>query len=109
MQAGDRAHHKDTEGSLALAIRADAYACMHACAPLTLADSLQAVDGEWNIPKLTKDAYDLKGKTVGTVAAGRIGCHVIKRLKAGLSPTVCSVKCREVTALAHRAPHPTGN
>lgn len=85
------------------------HACMHACAPLTLADSLQAVDGEWNIPKLTKDAYDLKGKTVGTVAAGRIGCHVIKRLKAGLSPTVCSVKCRERTALAHRAPHPTGS
>ena len=82
---------------------------MHALAIRADADSLQAVDGEWNIPKLTKDAYDLKGKTVGTVAAGRIGCHVIKRLKAGLSPTVCSVKCREVTALAHRAPHPTGN
>ena len=43
----------------------------------------QAVDGEWDIPRLTKDAYDLKGKTVGTVAAGRIGCHVIKRLKVG--------------------------
>ena len=42
---------------------------------------MQAVDGEWDIPRLTKDAYDLKGKTVGTVAAGRIGCHVIKRLK----------------------------
>ena len=56
---------------------------MHACAPLTPADCLQAVGGEWNIPKLTKDAYDLKGKTVGTVAAGRIGRHVIKRLKAG--------------------------
>ena len=46
----------------------------------------QAVDGEWDIPRLTKDAYDLKGKTVGTVAAGRIGCHVIKRLKVGLNP-----------------------
>ena len=44
------------------------------------------MDGEWDIPRLTKDAYDLKGKTVGTVAAGRIGCHVIKRLKVGLDP-----------------------
>ena len=74
---------------MALAARADAV--KHACPPLTLAECLQAVDGEWNIPKLTKDAYDLKGKTVGTVAAGRIGCHVIKRLKAGL-PLQCAVQ-----------------
>ncbi len=46
----------------------------------------QAVDGEWEIPRLTKDAYDLKGKTVGTVAAGRIGTHVIKRLKVDPDP-----------------------
>jgi lactate dehydrogenase-like 2-hydroxyacid dehydrogenase len=50
-----------------------------------MADCVQAVDGEWDIPRLTKDAYDLKGKTVGTVAAGRIGCHVIKRLKVACS------------------------
>ena len=47
---------------------------------------VQAVNGEWDIPRLTKDAYDLKGKTVGTLAAGRIGCHVIKRLKVCLIP-----------------------
>ena len=54
---------------------------MIALCSLTVAVCVQAVDGEWDIPRLTKDACDLKGKTVGTVAAGRIGCHVIKRLK----------------------------
>ena len=63
----------------------------------------QAVDGEWDIPRLTKDAYDLKGKTVGTVAAGRIGCHVIRRLKVGFHP---QLSCDgQLCKINQRQPH----
>ncbi|KHN23545.1 Formate dehydrogenase 1, mitochondrial [Glycine soja] len=33
----------------------------------------QAVNGEWNVAGIAHRAYDLEGKTVGTVGAGRIG------------------------------------
>lgn len=36
--------------------------------------------GGWNIADCAVRAYDLEGMTVGTVAAGRIGCAVLKRL-----------------------------
>ncbi len=35
----------------------------------------------WNIADCVERAYDLEGMTVGTVAAGRIGTAVLKRLK----------------------------
>ena len=40
------------------------------------------VDGGWNIADSVEQSYDLEGMTVGTVAAGRIGLAVLRRLKA---------------------------
>ncbi|HVJ52037.1 MAG TPA: NAD-dependent formate dehydrogenase [Aliidongia sp.] len=41
----------------------------------------QVVDGGWNIADCVARAYDLEGMQVGTVAAGRIGLAVLRRLK----------------------------
>jgi formate dehydrogenase len=38
--------------------------------------------GRWNVAEVAKDEYDLEGKVVGTVAVGRIGERVLRRLKA---------------------------
>src|SRR5712691_5861154 len=39
------------------------------------------VNGGWNIADAVLRSYDLEGMTVGTVAAGRIGTAVLRRLK----------------------------
>lgn len=39
------------------------------------------VDGGWNIADAASRSYDLEGMQVGTVAAGRIGSAVLRRLK----------------------------
>jgi formate dehydrogenase len=39
------------------------------------------VDGGWNIADAVSRSYDLEGMHVGTVAAGRIGLAVLRRLK----------------------------
>ncbi len=39
------------------------------------------IDGGWNIADCATREYDLEGMQVGTVAAGRIGSAVLKRLK----------------------------
>src|SRR5208282_4152158 len=39
------------------------------------------VRGGWNIADCVERAYDLEGMEVGTVAAGRIGTAVLRRLK----------------------------
>ena len=39
------------------------------------------VDGGWNIADCVARSYDLEGMQVGTVAAGRIGSAVLRRLK----------------------------
>ncbi len=39
------------------------------------------VGGGWNIADCVERSYDLEGMTVGTVAAGRIGLAVLRRLK----------------------------
>jgi formate dehydrogenase len=41
----------------------------------------QVVEGEWDIAGIADRAWDLEGKQVGTVAAGRIGYRVMQRLK----------------------------
>lgn len=40
----------------------------------------QVVDGGWNIADCINRAYDVEGMNVGTVAAGRIGYAVLKRM-----------------------------
>jgi formate dehydrogenase len=41
----------------------------------------QVIKGGWNIADCVERSYDLEGMHVGTVAAGRIGLAVLKRLK----------------------------
>ncbi len=41
----------------------------------------QVLDGGWNIADCVARSYDLEGMQVGTVAAGRIGSAVLRRLK----------------------------
>ncbi|GLT33274.1 hypothetical protein SLA2020_078760 [Shorea laevis] len=41
----------------------------------------QVVTGDWNVAAVAYRAYDLEGKTVGTVGAGRIGRLLLQRLK----------------------------
>ena len=41
----------------------------------------QIQDGEWDVAAAAKNEFDLEGKVVGTVAVGRIGERVLRRLK----------------------------
>jgi formate dehydrogenase len=41
----------------------------------------QVIEGGWNIADCVSRSYDLEGMHVGTVAAGRIGLAVLRRLK----------------------------
>lgn len=54
------------------------------------------VEGGWNIADCVSRAYDVEGMTIGTVAAGRIGLAVLKRMK--------SFDCKLVYTDRHRLP-----
>lgn len=41
----------------------------------------KVVNGGWNIADCVQRAYDVEGMSVGTVAAGRIGLAVLRRMK----------------------------
>ncbi|RFU74626.1 formate dehydrogenase [Trichoderma arundinaceum] len=41
----------------------------------------QVASGKWDVAAVAKQEYDLEGKVVGTVAVGRIGERVLRRLK----------------------------
>jgi formate dehydrogenase len=41
----------------------------------------QIAAGEWDVAAVAKNEFDLEGKVVGTVAVGRIGERVLRRLK----------------------------
>ncbi|KAL7957384.1 D-isomer specific 2-hydroxyacid dehydrogenase [Trichoderma compactum] len=72
----------------------------------------QVASGKWDVAAVAKQEYDLEGKVVGTVAVGRIGERVLRRLKPfgckellyfdyqGLSPEVeAEIGCRRVGTL----------
>lgn len=42
----------------------------------------QVKNGDWNVAAVAKNEYDLENKVVGTVAVGRIGERVLRRLRA---------------------------
>lgn len=41
----------------------------------------QIMAGDWNVAAVAKNAFDLEGKVVGTLGAGRIGFRVLQRIK----------------------------
>ncbi|KAF3077348.1 hypothetical protein N5P37_008580 [Trichoderma harzianum] len=72
----------------------------------------QVASGKWDVAAVAKQEYDLEGKVVGTVAVGRIGERVLRRLKPfgckellyfdyqGLKPEVeAEIGCRRVDTL----------
>lgn len=46
----------------------------------------QIVSGNWDVPAVAVNSWDLIDKTVGTVGGGRIGYHMMKRLRVGALP-----------------------
>ncbi|ODQ79305.1 hypothetical protein BABINDRAFT_37039 [Babjeviella inositovora NRRL Y-12698] len=40
----------------------------------------QIIDHDWDVAAIAKDAYDVEGKTIATIGAGRIGYRVLERL-----------------------------
>ena len=46
----------------------------------------QVVKGDWDVPAVAVESWDLMDKTVGTVGGGRIGYHMMKRLRVSLAP-----------------------
>lgn len=41
----------------------------------------QIANSGWDVAEVAQDSYDLEGKVVGTLAAGRIGYRVLQRIK----------------------------
>ena len=46
----------------------------------------QVMKGDWDVPAVAVESWDLMDKTVGTVGGGRIGYHMMKRLRVSAAP-----------------------
>jgi formate dehydrogenase len=55
--------------------------------------------GDWQVSDIARNAFDLEGKVVGTIGAGRIGYRVLQRL--------VPFDCKELLYYDY-APLPTG-
>ena len=62
----------------------------------------QIVSGNWDVPAVAVNSWDLIDKTVGTVGGGRIGYHMMKRLR--VSPPC--LQPPPPTPFSFRAPKP---
>ena len=56
--------------------------------------------GDWQVSEIARNAFDLEGKVVGTIGAGRIGYRVLQRL--------VSFDCEELLYYDY-SPLPAGN
>ena len=56
--------------------------------------------GDWQVSEIARNAFDLEGKVVGTIGAGRIGYRVLQRL--------VPFNCKELLYYDY-APLPAGN
>lgn len=45
-----------------------------------LNDYLSLSGSGWNVAAIARDAYDVEGKVIGTIGAGRIGYRVLQRM-----------------------------
>lgn len=55
--------------------------------------------GDWQVSDIARNAFDLEGKVIGTIGAGRIGYRVLQRL--------VPFDCKELLYYDY-APLPTG-
>lgn len=56
--------------------------------------------GDWQVSEIARNAFDLEGKVVGTIGAGRIGYRVLQRL--------APFDCKELLYYDY-SPLPAGN
>ena len=71
-----------TEVTFCNSISVAEHVCMHMLALVRnyIPSYKQVVNGGWNIADCVERAYDIEGMQVGTVAAGRIGLAVLRRM-----------------------------
>lgn len=71
-----------TEVTFCNSISVSEHVCMQILALVRnyIPSYMQVVNGGWNIADCVKRSYDVEGMSIGTVAAGRIGLAVLRRM-----------------------------
>jgi len=64
----------------------------------------QTVNGDWEVAAISYRSYDLEGKTIGTIGAGRIGKELLKRLK----PFNCKLLYHDLLSIGPELEKETG-